>query len=124
MGYATVADMLDRFPYQDLAQLTDPAGQTVNTARLQVALDDASAEMDRYPAGVAALSAAERRRLCCDIALYRLMTLRPLGDMEDARKRYEDALAALRTAEEAGRTVRYFADRRRLSDEELEDYRP
>ena len=33
---------------------------------------------------------------CIDIALYELMKLRPMGDIEDARKRYEDALRFLR----------------------------
>jgi phage gp36-like protein len=34
-------------------------------------------------------------RLACDVAMYRLQTLRPLHDMADARKRYEDAIGLL-----------------------------
>ncbi|MCX8018333.1 MAG: DUF1320 domain-containing protein, partial [Rhodocyclaceae bacterium] len=30
-------------------------------------------------------------RIACDIAVYRLLTLRRMGDIEDARVRYEDA---------------------------------
>lgn len=34
-------------------------------------------------------------RLTCDIAMYRLQALRPLHDLAEARRRYEDALALL-----------------------------
>ncbi len=34
-------------------------------------------------------------RLTTDIAMYRMQSLRPLHDLEDARKRYEDAVAML-----------------------------
>jgi phage gp36-like protein len=34
-------------------------------------------------------------RLTCDVAMYRLQALRPLHDLAEARKRYEDAVAVL-----------------------------
>ena len=34
-------------------------------------------------------------RLTCDIAMYRLQALRPLHDLAEARRRYEDAVADL-----------------------------
>lgn len=125
MGYATVADMRARFPERDLAQLTDPNGAVVDEARVQTALDDASAEIARYPAA-SRLSAEELRRLACDIAYYRLGAGRPLDDLKDARKRYEDAIAFLESASAATAAARvdYFADARRLSPELLEDYVP
>jgi phage gp36-like protein len=126
MAYATVQDLLARYPERDLAQLSDPEGQAVDDARLQVAIDDASAEMDRYPRAVATLSADELRRICCDIAVYRLMLLRPAGDMQDARRRYEDAISYLQRADEqtvqAGGTVLYDAAPRVFTDESLWDY--
>lgn len=125
MAYATVQDLLERYPRRDLAHLTDPQGQVVDEARLEAALADASAEMDRYGLQtVQALPEAERKRICCDIAIYRLMVLRPLDDIQDARRRYEDAIGVLqqRTATEG--VVDYFAGPRRLSPEQLEDYIP
>jgi phage gp36-like protein len=120
MVYATPEDLLARYPERDLAQLTDPAGQGIDYGRLRAALADASAEIDRYNP---ALSPEELRRLCCDIAVYRLMLLRPTGDIEDARRRYEDALRVLESARRLG-PVEYWAGQRRLSEEELADYVP
>jgi phage gp36-like protein len=34
-------------------------------------------------------------RLACDLAIYRLQSLRPLHDLADARRRYDDAIAML-----------------------------
>ena len=101
MGYATVDDLIARYPNRDLVQLTneDPTVTTVNSAPLQRALDDAAAEIDGYLEGRFALPLADPpavlNRLACDIAMYRLQSLRPLHDLTDARKRYEDAIAFL-----------------------------
>ena len=101
MAYASASDMIARYPNRDLVQLTneDPTQTAVNTAALQQALDDASAETDGYLEGRFALPLGDPpavlNRLACDIAMYRLQSLRPLHDIEDARKRYEDAVALL-----------------------------
>lgn len=99
-AYAIAQDLQDRYPEQDLIQLTDPDGVVLDVGRLDRALADASDEIDGYLQGRYQLPLAEvpkhLKLLACDIALYRLLVLRPLGDIEDARKRYEDALRYLR----------------------------
>jgi phage gp36-like protein len=101
MSYAQPQDMINRYPNRDLVQLTneDPTAVTVNDASLQQALDDASAEIDGYLEGRFALPLldppAVLNRLASDVAMYRLQALRPLHDIADARKRYEDAVAFL-----------------------------
>jgi phage gp36-like protein len=82
-------------------QLTneDPTATTVNTVPITQALSDASAEIDGYIEGRFTLPLTDPpavlNRLATDIAMYRMQTLRPLHDLEDARKRYEDAVAVL-----------------------------
>ncbi len=101
MSYATAQDVINRYPNRDLVQLTneDPTAMTVNTAPITQALTDASAEIDGYIEGRFALPLADPpavlNRLATDIAMYRMQTLRPLHDIEDARQRYEDAVAML-----------------------------
>ncbi|SRR5579875_1272667 len=111
MGYATPDDMIARYPNRDLVQLTneDPTATTVNIAPLQQALDDAAAEIDGYLEGRFALPLTDPpavlNRLACDIAMYRLQSLRPLHDLADARKRYEDAIAFLLEAAKGAVTL-------------------
>lgn len=101
MSYATAQDVINRYPNRDLVQLTneDPTATTVNDAPITQALADASAEIDGYIEGRFTLPLADPpavlNRLTTDIAMYRLQSLRPLHDLEDARKRYEDAVAML-----------------------------
>lgn len=101
MSYANPQDMINRYPNRDLVQLTneDPTASTIDTAPLQQALGDASAEIDSYLEGRFALPLADPpvvlNRLTTDIAMYRLQVLRPLHDLEDARRRYDDAIAML-----------------------------
>jgi len=101
MSYATPSDMIARYPNRDLVQLSneDPTQTAVNQAPLAQALNDASAEIDGYLESRFALPLADSpavlNRLACDIAMYRLQSLRPLHDLADARKRYEDAVALL-----------------------------
>lgn len=79
MTYATAQDMIDRFGERQMRQLTDvrePRLDAVNMAVLGTALDDASAEIDGYLAGVVALPLASTpemlRVICVDLARYRL----------------------------------------------------
>lgn len=101
MSYATPQDLLNRYSNRDLVQLTneDPAATTVNTAVLQQALDDASAEIDGYLGARFVLPLTDPpsilNRIAADIAMYRIQSLRPIHDLADARKRYDDAIAML-----------------------------
>jgi len=101
VSYATAQDMINRYPNRDLVQLTDedPTATTVNDIPITQALADASAEIDGYIEGRFTLPLADPpavlNRLTTDIAMYRMQSLRPLHDLEDARKRYEDAVAML-----------------------------
>lgn len=101
MPYASLNDMIARYPNRDLVQLSneDPTQTVVNAATLLQALGDASAEIDGYLESRFTLPLADPptvlTRLSCDIAMYRLQSLRPLHDVADARKRYEDAVELL-----------------------------
>jgi phage gp36-like protein len=101
VSYAAPQDIINRYPNRDLVQLTneDPTATTVNDVPLQQALTDASSEIDTYLEARFALPLSDPpavlNRLACDIAMYRLQSLRPLHDLEDARQRYEDAVAML-----------------------------
>ena len=101
MPYATADDMIARYPNRDLVQLTneDPTQTAINVAPIEQALNDASSEIDGYLESRFALPLTDPPamldRLACDIAMYRLQSLRPLHDLTDARKRYDDALALL-----------------------------
>jgi len=101
MVYAEPSDMIARYPNRDLVQLTneDPTQTSVNQSVLQQALADASAEIDGYLESRFTLPLGDPpavlARLTCDIAMYRLQALRPLHDMAEARRRYDDALALL-----------------------------
>jgi phage gp36-like protein len=93
--------MIARYPNRDLVQLTneDPTQTAINAGVIGQALADASAEIDGYLDGRFALPLNDvptvLNRLACDVAMYRLQSLRPLHDMVDARKRYEDAVQLL-----------------------------
>ena len=101
MVYAQPSDMIARYPNRDLVQLTneDPTQTVVNQTVLQQALADASAEIDGYLESRFTLPLSDPpavlARLTCDVAMYRLQALRPLHDLAEARKRYEDAVAVL-----------------------------
>ena len=90
--------------------MTDTNAQAVNVSVAQNALTDASAEIDtylgqRYVLPLVATQSTNDNvvteyhpaliRLACDIAVYRLQTLRPMDDIKDARQRYEDAIKLL-----------------------------
>ena len=116
MVYASPSDMIARYPSRDLVQLSneDPTQTTVNTAVLQQALTDASAEIDGYLEGRFTLPLSDPpavlNRLACDIAMYRLQSLRPLHDLVDARTRYEDAVALLTRVARGELTLGLAAD--------------
>lgn len=98
--YASSDDMVTAFGMDELIQLTDPNAEVLDEAVLARALRSASAEADGYLAVRFTLPLPSVPDVlvnyCCDIALYRLMTLRRKSDVEEARIRYEDALRFLR----------------------------
>lgn len=116
MSYAAPQDIINRYPNRDLVQLTneDPAATTVNTDALTQALADASAEIDSYLEARFALPLGDPpqvlNRLASDIAMYRLQALRPLHDLADARRRYDDAIAMLSKVSAGELTLGLAAD--------------
>src|SRR5690242_615555 len=118
MSYATPQDIISRYSNQDLVQLTneDPSITTINTTVLQRALDDASAEVDGYLGARFAMPLSDPpsvlNRLTTDIAMYRIQSLRPLHDLADARKRYDDAIAMLTRVAAGELTLGIAADGR------------
>ena len=118
MSYATPQDIINRYSNQDLVQLTneDPAAITINSAVLQQALDDASAEIDGYLGARFVLPLSDPpsvlNRLAADIAMYRVQSLRPIHDLADARKRYDDAVAMLTRVAAGELTLGIAADGR------------
>jgi phage gp36-like protein len=98
--YAQVGDLQDRVTQHDLQDLSDEDGAQVNKTKLNAALLDASREIDGSLQSRYQLPLTEVPdiliRICCDIALYRLQGLRPLQNLEDVRKRYDDARADLK----------------------------
>lgn len=99
MAYATAQDMIDRFTARTLAEITTDAGDVPDTAALDRALGDASNLIDgylqaRYTLPLAS-PPAQLKLHACNIAHYQLLATRPLGDIEDVRKRYDDAIAYL-----------------------------
>jgi phage gp36-like protein len=111
--------MIARYPNRDLVQLTneDPTQTAINPSIIGQALADASAEIDGYLDGRFALPLNDvptvLNRLACDVAMYRLQSLRPLHDMADARKRYEDAVELLVRVARGEVTLGLTADKSR-----------
>ncbi|MBY6091071.1 gp436 family protein [Maritimibacter alkaliphilus] len=77
-SYASLSELKAGIPPRDLVQLTDfdSDADQVDDARLQAALDDASAEIDSRIAKAVTLPMAEPPRmlavLCRDLAVHRL----------------------------------------------------
>jgi len=96
MPYATPKDVLDRHPLQRIAEVTDQDAEKVQKRRVGVAVEDASSEIDSYIGKVYPLPLASPppvlKRICVDIAVYRMMSLLDKESVEDARRRYEDAI--------------------------------
>jgi phage gp36-like protein len=93
MTYATLQSLRDRISEAELRQSSDAYGQAVDEARLQVALQDADAEIDSYLHGRYVLPLVGTTglpmptpqvlvRCACDIAIYRLQALRPADELQ------------------------------------------
>jgi len=100
MAYATQGDIADLYGAEALALVADRDGDGApETAAVDRALSDASAEIDaylrvRYDTPVAPVPQL-LIQLACDIALYRLAQTADVRT-DEHRVRYEDAMAALR----------------------------
>ena len=122
MVYAQPSDMIARYPNRDLVQLTneDPTQTVVDQTVLQQAIADASSEIDGYLESRFTLPLTDPpavlARLTCDIAMYRLQALRPLHDLSEARRRYEDALALLMRVADGTLTLGLAPDNREPSE--------
>ena len=101
MAYATVEDMVARFSELEVIQLTDRNQDgLIDEDVAAVALADATAEIDAY------LGRFNRpftdvppilKRLCCDIARYRLTAANGVLITDEIRNRYKiDVLDLLR----------------------------
>jgi phage gp36-like protein len=109
MSYATIQQLTERYLERDLRHITDPDAQALDAARAQQALDDATAEIDAwlgrryalplvsYLTGLPVGAPIVLVRCACDIAIYRMQTLRPADDIKDARQRYEDVVKLLKS---------------------------
>ena len=96
MPYATPDDLAVRYGADQLVDLTDrDADGLADDPQIAQALEDASYEIDGYLAARYRLPLPATppllARIACDIAVFRLLSLRRMGDIEDARRRYEDA---------------------------------
>jgi phage gp36-like protein len=116
VSYAQVSDMQNRYPNRDLVQLTneDPTVTTVNSTFLSTFLSDASDEIDAYLEARFALPLSDPpailTRLCCEITMYHLNTLRPIHDLTDARDKYEKAIVFLKEVSDGKRTLGLSTD--------------
>ncbi len=114
MPYASVTDMQNRYPARDLIAISDPNNASIQTAVITQALGDASVEIDSYLESRFQLPLSDPPAVlnlhCCTIAMYRLQSLRPLHDLEDARKRYEDAIKFLTQVSTGKLTLGLSAD--------------
>ena len=107
MDYATFTQLTERYAERDLRLITDPDAQALDADRAEQALADAAAEIDawldrRYVLPLVSIDGEPMAapvvlvRCACDIAIYRLQTLRPADDIKDARQRYEDVVKLLK----------------------------
>jgi len=96
-SYASTSDFALAFGTAEAIEITnldDPVASTVDNAKLQRALDDATSEINSYILAASydlplASVPIVLREKCNDIARYRLDKWR---NREDVRRRYEDAL--------------------------------
>jgi|SRR5690554_3473995 len=98
MPYCNLADMKSRFGDAEMLRIADrDRDKAIDTDVVDVALADASDEIDAYLSSryTVPMSPAPDllKRLCADIARYRLYDERPLEEVE---KRYEQAVKTLR----------------------------
>lgn len=107
---ATSDEFLDRVDDVFLEQLSEPAGGGgPNVARITAALEDASAEIEKWLARAPTEQRPTDEALrgdCVRVALYYLTLNRPVADIEQIYKAYKDVIrfyeGLVKTAEDAG----------------------
>lgn len=104
--YATKQDLIDRFGIEEIERYAwDQDTDAADDDKINMALTDASQEVDLYIATVTALPITPAPpvlgRLTADIARYKLQDDNPL---DEARERYKQAINQLRDIA-AGRAV-------------------
>jgi len=97
MSYCTKQDLIDRFGYDELINLTDRRNTgVIDDTVLSQAIADASAEMDGYLASRYSLPLITvpqaLKPLCCDIARYKLYDEQA---SEQVTKRFDAAIKFL-----------------------------
>lgn len=114
MPYAALTDMENRYPARDLIAISDPNNASIQSAFINQALSDASVEIDSYLESRFTLPLTDPPAVlnlhCCTIAMYRMQSLRPLHDLQEARKRYDDAIAFLQKVADGKLTLGLSAD--------------
>ncbi len=114
--------MQARYPNRDLVQLTneDPTVTTVNSSFLTTFLNDASNEIDAYLEARFALPLTDPpailTRICCEIAMYHLQTLRPIHDLEYVIQQYKTVLHFLDEVSDGQRTLGLATDSQEPAD--------
>lgn len=98
MPYCTQQDLQSRFGDAELLRIADrDRDGEIDADVVSVALDDASNEIDAYVGSRYSVPMSPvpdlLKRLCADIARYRLYDERPLEEVEN---RYKQAVATLR----------------------------
>ena len=110
MPYATQADLLNQITQTELVQLTDDTGAgSVDSAKVDAALNAASATIDAYAGARYTLplqSSEKVKQLAVDLAIY---------ELEKRRRRLRDATLAARDA--ALSFLRALAARRAVLDQ-------
>jgi phage gp36-like protein len=100
LAYATQSDLQNRLTTEKLVQLTDfDATGEIAAARVQEALDAASADIDSYASGryAAPLAASKQvNDLCLRITIYRLYLNRQRPVPPEVQKDRDDAMALLK----------------------------
>ena len=133
MTYATIPHLQSRYNDYQLRMLTSSSGQAFDETVATDALTDAGAEMDMYLGqryilplvnfpvrrdeyNVEVIYHPALIRICADIAVYRLQTLRPQDDIKDARQRYEDAIKLLHQMARGDVLLNYVEARADVAD--------
>lgn len=107
MTFATVQDLQTRYGADELLMLADRDNDGVLDAGVvEAMLQDADAEIVSYIGQAVRIDPANvplnLKRIACEIARYRLYGANPI---EDARKRYEDAILFLKRVAEGKATL-------------------
>jgi phage gp36-like protein len=91
-----------------------------NPTYLQTFLNDASSEIDAYLESRFALPLTDPPailvRMCCEIAMYHLQSLRPIHDMEDAKDKYEKCIKMLEDVRDRSLTLGLAVDGQEPTD--------